>query len=225
MKKELKQAIFDSVSTLRDLYVQLKTSRDNKSQTIIDLEGQVASMKADLKAVGGFMVKVYSVISRSASQKLAWVTAKAIDPPGGGRRKLYSEVLANGCNAKRFTMTLTSKDNQTSEKIKVILKTNINPTAIKVVINALKTLTNGRVLIETNTKEELDTLGKDINCKCGDWLETHTHKLRNPRLVIQIIPEEITTSNIEETLIAQNPGLNLANGDINAKFIYVTKKH
>ena len=50
------------------------------------------------------------------------------------------------------------------------------------------------------------------------------HKLRNHRLVIPNIPDEITTSNIEGTLITQNPGLNLANGDINIKFIY-TKKH
>ena len=48
---------------------------------------------------------------------------------------------------------------------------------------------------------------------------------RTDRLVILNIPDDITTSNIEGTLITQNPGLNLANGDINAKFTYVTKKH
>jgi len=53
----------------------------------------------------------------------------------------------------------------------------------------------------------------------------HTHKLRNPRVLILNIPDDITISNIEETLITQNTGLNLANGDINAKFSYVTKKH
>jgi len=52
----------------------------------------------------------------------------------------------------------------------------------------------------------------------------HIHKLRNPRLVILNIPDDSTTSNIEGTLIAQNPGLNLANGDINAKFIYAKKQ-
>jgi len=182
-------------------------------------------MKADLEASRGFMVKVHRETSSSATQEPARFTANAVNPPGGGGRKLFSEVLANGCNAKGFKMTVTSKDNQTSEKTKEILKTNINPTTIKVGINALKTLRNGRVLIETNTKEELETLGKDINDKCRDRLETHTHKLRNPRLVILNIPDDITTSNIEETLIALNRGLNLANGNINAKFIYVIKKH
>ena len=55
-------------------------------------------------------------------------------------------------------------------------------------------------------------------------METHIHKLRHPRFVILNIPDDITTSNIEGTLIAQNPGLNFANGDINANFTYVTKK-
>jgi len=119
--------------------------------------------------------------------------------------------------------TVTSKDKQTSETIKEILKTNINPTEIKVGINALQNLRNGKVLIETNTKEEMETLDKDISNKCGDSLETHIHKLRHPRLIILNIPDDIITSNMEGTLIAQNTGLNLANGDINAKLTYVTR--
>ena len=50
-------------------------------------------------------------------------------------------------------------------------------------------------------------------------------KLRNPRLVIYDIPEDITTENTEDTIIAQNPELNLNKGDIIAKFVYVTKRH
>jgi len=67
MRRELKQTIFDIVSTLRDLYVQLKSSRDSKSQTISDLEGRVASIKADLEASRGFMVKVHRETSSSAT--------------------------------------------------------------------------------------------------------------------------------------------------------------
>jgi len=63
-------------------------------------------------------------------------------------------------------------------------------------INALKTLRDGIVLIETNIKEELETLEKDINDKCGGRLEKHINKLRNPILVILNVPDDITTSNI-----------------------------
>jgi hypothetical protein len=43
--------------------------------------------------------------------------------------------------------------------------------------------------------------------------------------VIFNIQEDISTGNIEGTLIAQNPDLKLKSGDINAKFSYETKKH
>ena len=50
MKKELKQTIFDTLNTIRVLFMQLKTSRDSKTQTVSDLEGLVASMEAELAA-------------------------------------------------------------------------------------------------------------------------------------------------------------------------------
>ena len=71
------------------------------------------------------------------------------------------------------------------------MKSKINPTDIKVGISTLKTLRDWRVQIETGSKEEIDTLQKDINDKCGDKVTVNVHKLRNPRLVIYNIPEDI----------------------------------
>jgi len=56
-------------------------------------------------------------------------------------------------------------------------------------------------------------------------LEVNIHKLRKSRLVILNIPEDISTGNLEDTLIAQNPDLNLKKVDIQVKFSYETKKH
>jgi hypothetical protein len=92
-------------------------------------------------------------------------------------------------------------------------------------INIFKSLKNGEVLIETNSKEEIEALEKDISAKCGGKLEVNIHKLRNPRLVMINIPEDITVGNTEDTLIVQNPDLNLKKGDIKAKFSSETKKH
>jgi hypothetical protein len=55
-------------------------------------------------------------------------------------------------------------------------------------------------------------------------LEASIHKLRKPRLVIFNIPEDISTQNLEDTLMAQNPDISLNKGDIEAKFYYTTKK-
>jgi len=45
----------------------------------------------------------------------------------------------------------------------------------------------------------------------------------NPRLVIIKIPKYITTENLEDALIAQNPGLKLFKGD-KANFSFENKK-
>jgi hypothetical protein len=58
------------------------------------------------------------------------------------------------------------------------------------------------VLIETNSKEEIEALENDINAKCQEKLEASAHKLRNPRLVIFNIQEDISTGSLEDTLIA-----------------------
>jgi hypothetical protein len=55
-------------------------------------------------------------------------------------------------------------------------------------------------------------------------METNIQRLRKPRLKIHNIPEDISTDNIEDTLIAQNPDLGIEKGEIFPKFTYETKK-
>jgi len=52
---------------------------------------------------------------------------------------------------------------------------------MKVGINTLKTLRDGRVLMETGSKEEVEVLKKNINERCGGKLEVNENRLRNPR--------------------------------------------
>ena len=48
MKKELKLTIYETVSTLRKLFVKLKDINDSKTRAIAELELQVASKKVEL---------------------------------------------------------------------------------------------------------------------------------------------------------------------------------
>ena len=124
---------------------------------------------------------------------------------------------------KRYKMTDMARNPLPSEEIKQLLKTKVNPGEIKVGVNSLKSL-HGGVLIETNSIEEIEILGKEIQTKCGGELETHIHRLRKPRVIILNVPENINTDKIEETIIRQNPELNLMKGSIIPKFTYVTKR-
>jgi hypothetical protein len=237
MKKELKQTIYETVSTLRNLFMQLRNKSDLKTSKISALEAEVDKLKTHSQMLTNQAGKLQgepTVIPRStraqgatsftSRQELARIGDGQVAPTRMGQTKLYSDVLRGKIKQSRHTLTVTSKERQPPDAIKDLLKTKINPTDIKVGISTLKTLRDGRVQIETGSKEEIETLQRDINAKCGDKVTVNVHKLRNPRLVIYNIPEDISTENIEDTLTAQNPELNLEAGDIIAKFTYNTKK-
>ncbi|PSN36129.1 hypothetical protein C0J52_25500, partial [Blattella germanica] len=111
-----------------------------------------------------------------------------------------------------------SKTDHSTEAIKHILRTNINPTEIKIGINTFKSLKDRRVLIEAPTKEEINVLSENITAKCGNELDVHVPTLFKPRLVIRNVPEVVTVENIESTIMAQNPELSLKQGEVVAKF-------
>jgi len=71
-------------------------------------------------------------------------------------------------------MTIKSQDAHPPEKIKQILKNKINPGEINVGVNTFKTLSRG-VLIETNSKEEIEVLEKKFKSSVvTNWTYMYT---------------------------------------------------
>jgi hypothetical protein len=243
MKKELKQTILDTVSTLRNLIVKLQVSRECKADEISKLEKQVVELKSELNVSRQRAAKVLGTPSSEEKHELAGQSARSVAPqcgrdgklsesdklngktvvPSGVTKLLYSEALGSGKANKLFHLTVKSKGNTTQEEATELLKARINPTEIKVGINKFRVLNNGKIIIGTNTKQEIEALEKEITTKCGGELEATVHKLRKPRLIVYNIPEDISLQNIEDTLLNQNPDLGLMKGDIDAKFDFTTK--
>jgi len=91
---------------------------------------------------------------------------------------------------------------------------------MKVGISAMKSLRDGRVIMETQNKNEIELLCSNINDKCSQLLEAKIQKPRNPRIVIYNIPEEVDTGNAEGIITTQNPELMLNAGEVMPKFTY-----
>lgn len=89
---------------------------------------------------------------------------------------------------------------------------------MQVGICALKSLKNGRVIMETKSKEDIEMLCTNINDKCSQLLQANVQKPRNPRIVIYNIPEEVNVENPEEIITTQKPELMLNAGEVMAKF-------
>ena len=137
------------------------------------------------------------------NMEAATTTARRMAPSSIGERKLYSEALEGVKEMNRVQLTVKTTSNHTPEMIKEILKSKINPTEIKVGINTFKLLKKGPVLIETNSKEEIEKLENEINSKCEGKLEASIHKQTKSRPVIFNIPEDISTQNLEDINFAE----------------------
>ena len=97
--------------------------------------------------------------------------------------KLYSDVLA-GRQEKKFTLSLRTKDNRTPEEIIKVLKEKVNPVELKVGITSLKTLKDGRVLIEASSKTDINILGDKIREECAETMAVNMQTLRKPRMIV-----------------------------------------
>jgi hypothetical protein len=108
----------------------------------------------------------------------------------GGTRKRYSDVVADTlqCNSfypsKIYNLFVKSKNNQSAEYTRTLLKSKVNPTQMKVGISALKSLKNGQLLIESEKKSDLGKVCKKINEVCGKELESYMLKLKSPRVIV-----------------------------------------
>ena len=87
--------------------------------------------------------------------------------PSEGSRKQYAEV-ASGKNGTSYKLTVRTKENESTETVKSIIKTNIDPTHMKIGIRTLKGMQSGKVITEANTEEEIEALQNQIMHKCGD---------------------------------------------------------
>jgi hypothetical protein len=95
---------------------------------------------------------------------------------------------------------------------------------MKVGINAHKTLKNGQLLIESEKKSDLEEVCKKINDVCGEELESYMPTLRNPRIIVFNVPEDITSENAVRAIVVQNSELNLNENEIKPKFVFEGRK-
>ena len=183
LRKDLRDDIMKSVSSLRGVYNKIMANLEEKSRKIENLECQ-KKKASDVKPEATSHIK---------------------------KKRLYSEALCGNqpkrAEQKTFKLTVKSKSRQSIEHMKTLVKTQANPVDMKIGIATFKGLTNGRLLIETHNKQEIDALSKTINEMCGKELDASTPIRRNPRLIICNVPDELNIENTKELIMKQNSDL------------------
>lgn len=223
LRKDLRQDILESVSAIRKEFSMLKSQIKTEKNEQNKLREEVRNAKDEMARRDRLTTRQVAP-SLDHTHEPTSSGDQLLLPPGGGRRKLYSEVTKQEEN-KRYKLTLTSRDESlTPEQIKIQLKRHINPTDIKVGIKAIKTIRDRGILIETGSEDEMHKLTSEINTRLGDRLEATKHRLRKPRMIIFNVPTESTIQNIAATIINQNPEIQTNGENIEAKYKFKDRK-
>jgi len=202
LRNDLRKDTFKAVSNLRKEFARLKNEVEDKNKLTVDLKMRVAETNSTLKALQ-FGLGGNCRGNKEATSLGSQVTSKDIDwdvaPSTGRTKKRYSNVVADTpgnvpFDKKMYKLFVKSKNNRSSEYTRTLLKSKVHPTQMKVGISALKTLKNGKLLIESE-KSELKEVCRKMNEVCGEEHESYTPTLINPRIIVFNVPEDITSEN------------------------------
>jgi hypothetical protein len=137
----------------------------------------------------------------------------------GRTRKRYSDVADTRqgnvpYDNKMYKLFVKCKNNQSAEYTRTLLKSKVNPTQMKVRIGALKTLKNRQLIMESEKKSELEEVCKKINEVCREEGESYMPALKNPRIIVFYVPEDISLENVAQAIVLQNSEWNLNENEI-----------
>jgi hypothetical protein len=94
LRKNLKQDIVDSVSILRNIFVNLKNSAEEHIMKITQLEGEVSKAKAELQECRVANLPGWAQPSRGGTGQSPVSSMQKQLPSFGGVKKLYCGALS-----------------------------------------------------------------------------------------------------------------------------------
>lgn len=226
LRNDLKKELLKAVSTLRKEFINVKNEVVERNKRNVDLERELLERKEIIKNLQRNLDQVAPSLIGSYETP---GSSRQNATPSSVRRKPYSEAArANQTQeaqtTKRYKLFVKTTGNESPEEMRHRIKRNINPTDMKVGITSMKSLRDGRLIIECEKKEEIDIININITEKCGQHVATSIPKLRNPYMVIYNIPEEMSINNADTVIRSQNEEIMLKEGDIKPKFIYKNKR-
>jgi hypothetical protein len=170
LRNDLRKDILEAMSKIRKEVAKSKCEVEDKNRLIGELEKKAVeannllnTLQAEEGHSGGEDHGATSLSWKVNSKDSAndWKVAAS------RTRKSYSDVVNRQgtvpSDKKRYKLLVKSKNNQSVEYNWTLLKSKVDPTQWKVGINALKTVNNGQILIESDNKSNLEEVNKIIS--------------------------------------------------------------
>jgi hypothetical protein len=150
----MKNEITEAVSSLRHYFVQIQKDLESKSEANETQALEVKACKEEIQKLEDLpSTQTEQVALSMDTERSETVTVSQVPASAGRAGKLYSEAVRSvGRREKLYRLMISSRTNHTEDAIKNIIKASLNPTSMKVGICALKSLRDGRVIMETRVK-------------------------------------------------------------------------
>jgi len=135
----LRNSIHEKVSELRNIIYIIKDNLHKKVSENTQLQNEVNEMKKSNKAQMNTQANGQLATSMCNTQESNTTEDRTVTPSSGSRKKQYAEILS-GKNGTSHKLTVRTKDNQTTDAVKTLIKSNIDPTHMKIGIRKFKGL-------------------------------------------------------------------------------------
>jgi hypothetical protein len=112
LRKDLKKTIYDTVSTLRNLFHNMKELLDERNRQNKLLEKEATKLNIDLDNRRNTTPKRHPETSNVSRQEPPRTDTRQVLPPHGSSRKLYSSVVAGQVETKHKVL-IRSRANHT----------------------------------------------------------------------------------------------------------------
>ena len=127
------------MSELRNIIYIIKDNLHKKVSENTQLQNEVNEMKKSNKAQMNTQANGQLATSMCNTQESNTTEDRTVTPSSGSRKKQYAEILS-GKNGTSHKLTVRTKDNQTTDAVKTLIKSNIDPTHMKIGIRKFKGL-------------------------------------------------------------------------------------
>jgi len=151
------QVIVGCVSTLIGIFFNLRNCVMEQTTKTNQLAGELFKVKTELMDNKVANHPGHTQPSRGEIVRTTRFAPQYLLPPSGGPKKFYSEAV-RASTEPRCKLMVKSKLDLSTEEVKIVLRMYVNPTVMNVGFRTLKSLKDGRILIEAVNKEEINKL-------------------------------------------------------------------
>lgn len=195
--KKLKKKVLNLIQHCKALEEENVTLKQEVTQKQT-VDTQIRELNSVINSVVDKITKIKADTSKTANKPSSSYAEKL-----KSKKQMVQEQLSK---APRHIVTVFPKEGskiQDSDGTRQAICTKVAPVKEKLKIKALKRISNKGVLIETETKEDLESVLKDERLQSAGLMVTFPAKKR-PRMMIYDIPSDLTEKEIHQAIQQQN---------------------